>query len=82
MAVFIARSIVTPTGDAGLASFTPPATPSFLDVPTSFWSFKHVEYLKQAKVVGGYADGNYHPEYTVTRDQMAVFVCQAFNLLP
>ncbi len=81
MAVFIARSIVTPTGDAGLVSFTPPATPSFPDVPTSFWSFKHVEYLKQAKVVGGYADGDYHPEYGVTRDQMAVFVARAFQLL-
>ncbi len=82
MAVFIARSIVNPTGDGGLASFTPPATASFPDVATDFWSFKHVEYLKQAKVVGGYADGKYHPEYTVTRDQMAVFVCRAFNLLP
>ncbi len=82
MAVFVARSIATPTGDAGLATFTPPSTPSFPDVPTDFWSFKHVEYLKQAKIVGGYEDGDYHPEYAVTRDQMAVFVCRAFSLLP
>ncbi len=82
MAVFIARSIVSPTGDAGLDSFTPPVTPSFPDVPTDFWSFKHVEYLKQAKVVGGYADGDYHPEYAVTRDQMAVFISRAFALTP
>ena len=32
MAVFIARSIASPLGDAGLASYTPPTTPSFPDV--------------------------------------------------
>ena len=40
MSVFISRSIVTPTGDAGLASYTPPATATFADVPTSFWTYK------------------------------------------
>jgi len=33
-------------------------------------------------VVNGYEDGLYHPEIVVTRDQMAVYVARAFELLP
>ena len=61
MAVFIARSIVTPLGDAGLANYTPPTTASFSDVPTSYWAFKYVEYCHAHGVVNGYSDGTYHP---------------------
>ncbi len=82
MAAFVARSIVTPLGEAGLASYTPPATPSFPDVPTDFWTFKHIEYLKAHSIVSGYGDGDYHPEYDVTRDQMAVYISRAFSLTP
>ncbi len=80
MAVFIARSIVTPHGEAGLSNYTPPATPSFPDVAASYWAFKYIEYIKQANITGGCNDGKYHPEYAVTRDQMAVFVTRAFGL--
>ena len=82
MAVFTARAMATPPGEAGLVSYTPPTTPSFTDVPTGFWSFKYVEYLKAQGVVNGYSDGTYHPEYTVTRDQMAVYIARAFHLTP
>jgi len=82
MAAFIARAIVTPTGEAGLASYTPPATPTFPDVPTDFWTYKHIEYIKSQGIVGGYPDGLYHPGELCTRDQMAVFIARAFDLLP
>ncbi len=82
MSVFISRSIVTPTGEAGLASYTPPTTPTFPDVPTSLWTFKYVEYLHENHIVNGEGDGLYHPEYDVTRDQMAVFITRAFGLTP
>jgi len=82
MAAFIARAIVTPTGEEGLASYTPPATPSFPDVPTDFWTYKHIEYIREAGIVGGYPDGRYHPGELCTRDQMAVFIARAFELLP
>ena len=82
MAVFIARSMASPTGDAGLASYLPPTTPSFPDVATDFWGYKYVEYIKEQKVTGGYGDLKYHPEYAVTRDQMAVFIARAFTLSP
>jgi len=82
MAAFIARAIVTPTGEEGLASYTPPVTPSFPDVPTDFWTYKHIEYIKSQGIVGGYPDGLYHPGDLCTRDQMAVFIARAFELLP
>jgi hypothetical protein len=75
MAVYIARAM------AGGDAFVPPGpeTASFPDVPTGYWAFKYVEYCKAQNVVGGYWDG-YHPDETVTRDQMAVYVCRAFDL--
>jgi hypothetical protein len=49
-------------------------------VPTTHWAFTYVEYLKAHGVVAGYPDGAYHPEYPVTRDQMAVYLARAFRL--
>jgi hypothetical protein len=77
MAVYVARSIVTPTGDAGLAGYAPPSTPSFADVPTNYWAYKHIEYCEAHQIVNGY-DGDYRPESAVTRDQMAVYIARAF----
>ena len=64
-------AIVTPRGEAGLAHFTPPATPSFLDVPTTFWSFKHIEYIKAAASSRATATGPTTRSLPRTRDQMA-----------
>jgi uncharacterized repeat protein (TIGR02543 family) len=82
MAVFIARAIATPTDRPGLTSYTPPPTPTFSDVPTSFWSARFIEYIAQPTVgvAHGYPDGVYRPEYACTRDQMAVYVARAFGL--
>ena len=80
MAVFIARSIVTPTGEAGLADYIPPPTLTFPDVPGHHWSRKHIEYLAESDIADGYADGLYRPTSYVTRDQMAVYVARAFEL--
>jgi hypothetical protein len=83
MAVYIARAMVAPLGDAGLATYTPPATPTFSDVATDYWAYRFIEYLADASrsIVHGYEDGAYHPEYGVTRDQMAVYVSRAFALV-
>ncbi len=82
MAVYIARAIATPTAGADLVNYTPPATATFPDVPTDFWAYKYVEYIAQPgiAVTVGYPDGDYHPEYACTRDQMAVYVQRAFQL--
>jgi hypothetical protein len=71
--------VVAPGGDAAVPDPVPPAT--FPDVPDTFWAYKQVEYCVNEGVVKGYDDGNYHPDYPVTRDQMAVYVARAFGLL-
>ncbi len=85
MAVFIARSIVTPTGDEGLADYVPPATPTFPDVTSGGdwgWCYLYVEYIAGEGITRGYSDGRYHPERDCARDQMAVYVQRAFGLPP
>jgi hypothetical protein len=80
IAVYVARSVVTPIGDAGLVNYTPPSTPSFTDVATNYWAYKYIEYCRAQSIVNGYPDGTYQPGVTVTRDQMAVYVARAFRL--
>jgi hypothetical protein len=78
MAVFIARAMLAPGGDAGIPDPVPPAT--FPDVPSDFWAYKQVEYCVGQGVVKGYDDGTYRPGDLVTRDQMAVYIARAFKL--
>jgi hypothetical protein len=54
--------------------------PVFPDVDCDFWARKYVQFVKDAGITSGYPDGNYHPEYVVTRDQMAVYVARGFAL--
>ena len=90
MAVYVARSVVTPTGEAGLVDYTPPDEPTFPDVPNTgygeggtdpYWAFKHIEYCAENDIVQGYPEGDYKPEVVVTRDQMSVYVARAFELV-
>ena len=78
MAVFIARAMGG--GEGGLEGYVPPARPSFSDVPPDSWAYKHVEYIKGSGVVAGYPDGLYHPEYECSRDQIAVYIANAFGM--
>jgi hypothetical protein len=80
MAVFVARSVVDPTGEDGLAGYTPPETPTFPDVGNTFWSYRHIEYCVEYAIVQGHDDGLYHHEWPVNREQMAVYVARAFGL--
>jgi hypothetical protein len=80
MAVYTARSIASPRGEAGLVGYTPADPRNFPDVASTFWAYKHIEYCVENSVVNGYEDGLYHPEIVVTRDQMAVYVARAFDL--
>jgi hypothetical protein len=81
MAVYVARAVVAPAGEAGLADYIPADPRNFPDVPTDHWAYTHVEYCVEHGVVAGYLDGLYHPEIVVTRDQMAVYVARAFGLV-
>jgi PKD repeat protein len=84
MAVFVARSMVDPLGDVGLASFTPPDQPAFRDVTpisSAKWCYEHVEFLASEGMVAGYSDGLYRPSDAVSRDQMSVYIARAFGLV-
>jgi hypothetical protein len=85
MAVYIARAMNAPLGDAAIPAAVPPY--HFADVPGAdnkwAWCLKHVEYLAGLGIVKGLQDGDsfyYHPEWPVTRDQMAVYIRRAFDL--
>jgi len=81
MAVYVTRALVAPTGDAALADYVPTGPRNFPDIPSDFWAYKQIEYCVENGVVQGYDDGLYHPDWVVTRDQMAVYVARAFDLL-
>jgi lysophospholipase L1-like esterase len=51
-------------------------SPSFIDVPSSYWAFDFIERLYAAGITGGCGVNplSYCPEDTVTRAQMAVFL--------
>ncbi|MFB3881543.1 MAG: FG-GAP-like repeat-containing protein [Armatimonadota bacterium] len=75
MAVYITRALVIPTGDAAIPEG--PATPSFSDVPSNHWAYKHIEYAVSQQVVMGYEDGTYKPNLVVDRGTMAVYIARA-----
>ena len=81
MAVYVARALVAPSGEAALADYVPADPRGFPDVVSEFWAYTHIEYCVENGVVGGYEDGCYDPEIVVTRDQIAVYVARAFGLL-
>jgi len=73
MAVFLLKGIHG-------ASYTPPAvngSTGFNDVPVDHWAAAWIKQLAAESITGGCGGGNYCPEDTVTRDQMAVFLLKA-----
>jgi hypothetical protein len=55
-----------------------PTADLFLDVPVGYWCDNEVGACVDNGVVSGYDDGYYRPTWTLTRDQMAVFMYRAF----
>jgi hypothetical protein len=49
----------------------------FTDVPQDHWAYLDIYRTAAASIVQGYPDGSYHPEETVTRAQMAVYISRA-----
>jgi PKD repeat protein len=79
MAVYMARAAAG--GEAAVPDYS--GAPSFSDVTSGnawAWSLKYVEYARTRGIINGYSGGVYHPEYEVTRDQMAVYLARAFGL--
>lgn len=59
---------------------TPPSTPTFGDVPATDLAFPFIEALAASGITAGCAGGNYCPDATLTRRQMAVFLSKALGL--
>lgn len=57
-----------------------PATATFSDVGTGHIFFKPIEALADAGITGGCGGGNFCPNNTVTRGQMAAFLSRALGL--
>ncbi|MBI5964086.1 MAG: S-layer homology domain-containing protein [Chloroflexi bacterium] len=74
MAVFLVRS------KHGVAFVPPTATGVFADVPVGSFGADFIEQLVADAITSGCGGGNYCPNNSVTRDQMAVFLVRAFNL--
>ncbi len=94
MAIFVAKAIVAPGGggavpqtytDAGtgLAYSCNPASPNlhFTDISVNDAFCKHVHFLWAQNIVSGCTATTYCPTQGVTRDQMARFLGNAFELV-
>jgi S-layer homology domain len=73
MAAFIIRA---------LGEFDPPqpATQRFLDVPPTNPFYRFIERMAVLGITSGCGGGNYCPTDPVTREQMSVFLSEAFGL--
>jgi hypothetical protein len=52
---------------------------TFDDVPANYWAFSFIETLAANSITAGCGDGNYCPEDSVSRAQMAVFLERGMN---
>ena len=73
MAVFLLKGIHG-------SSYSPPAVGAgtgFTDVATDYWAAAWIKQLATEGITGGCGSGNYCPDTTVTRAQMAIFLLKA-----
>jgi hypothetical protein len=59
---------------AGRPAFTPPSHATFPDVPAGHPFFREIEWLANRGIAGGYSDGRFRPDASVTRQAMAAFL--------
>ena len=64
---------------AGIAPYDNP-TPSFKDVPKTYWAYKEIEGMKKAGLIQGYGDGTYKPDGAGTRATLATILYRAKKL--
>ena len=57
-----------------------PVSPTFPDVPLTDPGFQYIEALVASGITAGCGGGNYCPDSTLTRRQMAIFLAKALGL--
>jgi len=60
-------------------SWTITVVARFNDVPANYWAFSFIETLADSGITSGCSEGNYCPEDSVTRAQMAIFLERGMN---
>ncbi|MBM2820707.1 MAG: hypothetical protein HW405_467 [Candidatus Berkelbacteria bacterium] len=79
-------AVVMARADAGSEAAIPagPATPTFSDVPTTHWAYKHIEYVNSKGIMTGNGDGTFRPDAQTEyakRFTIAVAIARAKGLL-
>jgi hypothetical protein len=64
---------------AGEPAFTPPATPTFTDVPATNPFFTEIEWMVGEGIANGFPGGLFKPQDAVKRQQMANFLLNLVN---
>ncbi|HUW64985.1 MAG TPA: S-layer homology domain-containing protein [Spirochaetia bacterium] len=62
-----------------LAPYDPP-TPTFRDVPRTYWGYGVIETAVQAGIIHGTGAGSFGPDRPITRQDMAVILSNALQL--
>jgi hypothetical protein len=63
------------------SSYVPPAASGiFNDVPVTYWAAAWIEQLYAEGITSGCGNGNYCPEGSLTRAEMAIFLVRTLNL--
>jgi len=57
-----------------------PAVATFADVPVGAFGFRHIEALVASGITAGCGGGNFCPNNTLTRAEMAIFLAKALGL--
>lgn len=55
---------------------------TFTDVNESHWAFKYIAQLFKDNVIGGYPDGKFYPDNTITRAEFAKIMLGASGITP
>ncbi|MBU8907607.1 S-layer homology domain-containing protein [Desertibacillus haloalkaliphilus] len=53
---------------------------TFNDVPQSHWALEEIGASAEAGIIGGYPDGEFKPEQTLSRQEMAAILVRAYEL--
>lgn len=65
--------ILTLASDATVSSFS--------DVDASYWAFKHISTMEEAKLVKGYLNKSFMPQNNITKGEMATIIARVIDLM-
>jgi len=76
MVVLLVRMLV---GESEFINYVMPVTPSFTDIPESYWAYSEIEIAKQIGITSGMDDGSFGFNLPVTYTQTDLFLARALQ---